>query len=151
TGDAELTTTVDLKIRQLRGLEGSNRIMVNELARLHAFELEASPDRLVERHFPGRDIKFLGQVGRALCGPESDRVVFLTAENGKSGGLIFLAAGDRSGLDLKAVGPEVADCLVGRGGGSTGLFQGKVTCLGKRKKALEIVRQAMAGESVGAD
>ncbi|MEM8997889.1 MAG: alanyl-tRNA editing protein [Acidobacteriota bacterium] len=148
TEDAELAATVRFKLQQIRGLEGAGRSRNAELARLYAVELAASPDRLVERHFPGHDVKFLGQVGRALCGPDSDRVAFLTAENDR-GGMIFLAAGGRSGLDLEPVGPEVAAELDGRGGGSAGHFQGKVNRLGRRETALERVRQAMADESAG--
>jgi alanyl-tRNA synthetase len=56
-----------------------------------------------------------------------------------------LVAGEASGLDLGAVGPEICGILDGRGGGRAPFFQGKASAIGRRNDAVNRLRSIIEG------
>ena len=71
----------------------------------------------------------------AASGLAPDRIALLTAGEGDQGAFV-LCAGEGAAIDLAAAGRKVAEILVGRGGGSGRIFQGKAAALGHRTEAL---------------
>ncbi len=141
--DEGLAPAVEAKLGQLADAQKSLRSAEEELAEARAQALAALRDGVVETHFDGRDLAFLGRVGKAFSSSPSESVAFLTAS--KEGTETFLlAAGGASGADVRALGAAVAEALGGRGGGSGRLFQGKAS-LARRAEALALLRERMGG------
>lgn len=137
--DDELVSSVSARLAQLKDAERAIRNLKEELAASAATALVASPDRVLTAHWPRRDLPFLQGVAREVSGLDAGRIVLLTCGEGEEGAFV-ISAGEESNVDLKGVGPRVAELLEGRGGGSGGIFQGKATRLSRREAAAELLR-----------
>jgi misacylated tRNA(Ala) deacylase len=138
TGDNDLAEVVALRLAREKSLARSNRLLSSELAENAAASLAATAESVVERHWPDQDMGFLQQVGRKLAEANPKARALLTAAGDSE---VFVAvAGKDSGLDLEAVGPDVAELLDGRGGGRGEIFQGKAGSLARRVEAIELLR-----------
>lgn len=144
TGDGELPDIVRLKLEQLQTAHRRVRALEEELADSRAAELASSPQTLVEAHFEGLDGAMLSRLARAVVARAPGKVAFLTASSGEAH-LVVLAAGEKCQLDVPTVGRQVLEVLEGRGGGSGRLVQGKITSLSKRSRAVNLLRDAIAG------
>jgi alanyl-tRNA synthetase len=140
--DEELVTRVESKLAQLREAERSMRALGEALAVASAEALSAREGPILDAHWPGQDLPFLQRVARVALRLAPDRVVLLTAgEEGQ--GVFLLSAGEGAGLDVAAVGPEVAELLGGRGGGSGKIFQGKAGRPSSRDEAVKLLQEAV--------
>lgn len=138
--DDELVARVESKLEQLREAERSVRDLEEALAVAAAEALTARPGRVLEAHWPGRDLPFLQRIAREAARLAPDRVLLLTAgEEGR--GVFLLSAGEAAELDVTAAGPKVAELLGGRGGGSGRIFQGKASRLSSRGQAAKLLRE----------
>lgn len=136
--DDELAAGVTMKIEQLKEAQRGLRQMESELAAASAARLVGTGDRVITAHWPNRTLPFLQQVAREIQAAAPDRVVFLTA--GESEGSFLLGAGEESDFDVAATGPQVAELLDGRGGGSGRLYQGRASNLARRDEVLPILK-----------
>ncbi len=140
--DEALVETLLAKLDQLKGAERQVRHLEHQLVEALVQGMEAQPSGLVDRHLEGRDGAFLQKVARQLVDRDPTRLLFLTSESSGQGWFV-LAAGQGVGLDVAEAGRELAPCLEARGGGSKGIFQGKVGRLEGRAQALELLSQRM--------
>ena len=92
-------------------------------------------EKIASGHWSARDLPFLQRVARELARLAPDRIALLTAGEGDQGAFV-LCAGEGAAIDLAAAGRKVAEILVGRGGGSGRIFQGKATMLTRRADAV---------------
>jgi len=137
--DDDLVDRASVIVAQLKDADRTIRDLEKELAASAAAALVASPGRVLAAHWPRRDLPFLQGVAREVARLDPDRVVLLTGGEGEDGAFV-IGAGERSNMDLTAVGPRVADLFGGRGGGSGGIFQGKATSLSQREAAVDLLR-----------
>ena len=137
--DEGLAPAVEAKLGQLSDAQKALRAAEEELADTKAEALASGGGPVVEAHFDGRDLAFLGRVGKAFSSLPSRGVALLTASK-EGTGTFLLAAGGGSAADLRALGSAVAEALGGRGGGSGRLFQGKAS-LARRAEALTLLRE----------
>ncbi len=137
--DDDLVGSLTARLAQLKDAERAVRNTEEELAVSAAAALVTGPDRVLSGHWDQRDLAFLQSVAREVGRLDPDRVVLLTGGEGEDGAFV-IGAGERTGTDLKAVGPRVADLFGGRGGGSGGIFQGKATRLSQRGVAADLLR-----------
>jgi alanyl-tRNA synthetase len=135
TSDEELAAGVSAKLEQLKDAQRSIRALEEEFGGAVAGALAARPDRLVDGHWPGRDLSFLQRIAREVVRRAPDKCVLLTAGEGEQGAFV-LSAGEQVQVDLVAAGRKVAEILGGRGGGAGRVFQGKVATLSHRNAAL---------------
>jgi len=135
TSDEELAAGVSAKLEQLKDAQRSVRALEEELGGAVAGALAARPDRLVDGHWPGRDLSFLQRIAREVVRLAPDKCALLTAGEGEQGAFV-LSAGEQVQVDLVAAGRKVAEILGGRGGGAGRVFQGKVATLSRRDEAL---------------
>jgi Ser-tRNA(Ala) deacylase AlaX len=142
--DGELAAVAEAKLAELRRTEKALRAAEGELAEALAAALAAAAEAVVEAHWPGRELPFLQQVGRALAAAAPAKTALLTAD-GDSGACFVVAAGAAAGVDVLALGREVAAALGGRGGGSGRLAQGRAPSLAGRAEALRRLRAAAGG------
>jgi len=136
--DDELVSSVSARLAQLKDAERSIRDLKEELAASAASALVAGPERVLTAHWPRRDLPFLQGVAREIALLDPDRVVLLTCGEGEDGAFV-IGAGEDANIDLKAVGPRMAELLGGRGGGSGGIFQGKAGRLSQREAAVALL------------
>lgn len=142
--DEGLVAALEGRLDQLRQAERRIRHLEEAFATTLAAALAARPGPLVEYHADGQDVAFLGRVGRAFTALAPQGVAFLTAV--REGAAYFaLAASPQAGVDLAALGREVAALLEGRGGGSAPVFQGKAGGLKARAECLERLAAGLAG------
>jgi hypothetical protein len=87
---------------------------------------------------------FLQAVGKAMLAARPDQVALLAA-GPREQGYLLIVADARSGLDVAAVGPRVAETVSGRGGGSAPFWQGKATALDRLDQAAAVLREALEG------
>lgn len=133
--DAELGKALEGKLDQLQASQRQVRRLEEELCSLWTEALAAKPEALLEQHFEGRDASFLQQLGRRLLQTAPEKSAFFTAQvDGQSA--FLLVGGPESPRPASELGPEIAQVMEGRGGGSQGLFQGKVPSLSRRPEAL---------------
>ena len=132
--DDELVTGVQAKLQQLKEVRRALRDAEQDLATACAEGLAAGTDPVIVNHWPARTLPFLQAVARELDRLASSRVAFLTAGEGDEGAFL-IAAGEQSSFDVSAAGPQVAEVLGGRGGGSGRVFQGRATALSRREEA----------------
>jgi alanyl-tRNA synthetase len=133
TPDEEIVTAVEARLELGRATEKHMHALEEELAAALAEALVARPDRVVSVHLEGKDAGFLQRLAKRLSA--CDKAVLLTASAGEQG-FFVLVAGEGLGLDVQAVGREMAEAMGGRGGGSGRTFQGKVATLAGRGAAL---------------
>ena len=136
--DAGLAEATAAKLAQLvealRALKGTEE----ELAEAKAEALAAAGGVVVDAHFEGRDLAFLGRVAKRFTELPTAGLAFLSGSR-DGGGVFVLAAGGTSTADVRTLGAAVAERLDGRGGGSGKLFQGKGSLL-RREEALSLLR-----------
>jgi alanyl-tRNA synthetase len=137
--DDELVARVSTRLDQLKVAERSIRALKAELASASAAALLGQDGPVLTGHWPERDLPFLQAVARAVATLAEDRVVFLTCGEADAGAFV-VGAGPGTDLDLPEAGRRVADLLGGRGGGASGIFQGKATRLDRRDEAAELLR-----------
>jgi Ser-tRNA(Ala) deacylase AlaX len=141
TSDDELVAGLATKLEQLKDALHAARELEEELATASAQVLAAAPGRALSAHWPRRDLPFLQRVTREVVRLAPDRVVVLTAGEGEQGAFV-LGAGERTAIDVPAVGRGIAELLGGRGGGAGRVFQGKATRLANRDQAVTFVAGA---------
>jgi len=83
-------------------------------------------------HREGADLNFLKSIASAVQASAPDQTILLT------GAGVFLLAGVAD--VVSAVGPTVAGLLSGRGGGSGGRFQGRMTSMARIDDCLRLLR-----------
>ncbi len=141
--DDDIAAVAAAKLEQLQAAEKRTRGLEEELADALAVALAASPDRLVSAHFEGKDATFLQALARRLATTAPAKVALLTASDGARS-FFAVAVGEEIGLDVQAVGREVAALLAGRGGGAGRVFQGKAGSLAGREGAVARLRDLAA-------
>ncbi len=139
TSDEEMVAGVAAKLEQLKEAQRAVRALEEELAAAAAQGLVAAPGRVVTAHWARRDLPFLLRVAREIERLAPDRIALLTAGEGERGAFL-LAAGERAGADVPALGRKVAEVLGGRGGGSGRSFQGKAERLSRRAEAAALLQ-----------
>lgn len=133
--DAEFPDLVATKLARLKDALRRERDLADRLADAMADALLARPEPVVEAHFEDLDATFLARVGRRFAAGAGPRLAFLTA-TGPKGGAFLLAKTSSCPTDLKALGPEIANLLGGKGGGAGQTFQGQAPSLANRAAAL---------------
>ena len=136
--DAALAEATAAKLAQLGDAQKALKGAEEELAEAKAEALAAAELPVVDAHFEGRDLSFLGRVARRFTELPTSGLAFLTGMR-DGGGFFVLAGGGASTADVRSLGAAVAELLAGRGGGSGKLFQGKAT-LERRGEALSFLR-----------
>jgi Ser-tRNA(Ala) deacylase AlaX len=142
SGDDDLAGVMGIRLAREKSLARANRVLAGELARHVATDLAASDEPVADGHWDDRDMDFLQTVARRFAEVAPAKRALLTASN-EDGSVFVIVAGLESGLDLEAVGPEVAEVLGGRGGGRAPIFQGKAERLENRERALQILVKGM--------
>jgi alanyl-tRNA synthetase len=142
--DDELPQVIALRIEREKALARESRRLLEELAAATAEALAARPEAVVAAHWPARDMAFLQALGKALVASVPERVALLAA-GPAADGVFLIVAGEGSGLDLEAAGPEVARTLGGRGGGRAPFWQGKATTLDRLDEATAALRRRLEG------
>ena len=142
TSADELVTAATARLDELKDAMRRMRAFESSLIDQAAAGLVARGNGVVEAHFKGMDGGFLQKIARRFADSAGSRVALLTAASDK-GNFFVLAAGEECPLDVTTVGPEVADILGGRGGGSGQFFQGKATSLETRSAALAFLREQL--------
>ena len=137
--DDGLVAALAARLEQQRDLEKRLRTLEEELLEGVVAQAAAAPERLVERHFDGRDAAFLQRAGRQLAALAPGKACFLTASQGNQH-YFLIAAGDQCALNPATLGREAAGLLGARGGGSGRLFQGKAPALEGRAQVLARLR-----------
>lgn len=138
TSDDELVAGVAAKLQQLKDAQRAARELEEGLATASAEALVARHARVLAAHWPRRDLPFLQRVAREIDRLAPDRVVFLTCGEGEEGAFL-VGAGERTTINVSAVGRRVAELLGGRGGGSGRIFQGKASQLSHREDAAKLL------------
>jgi len=142
TSAEELVSAATTRLDELKDAMRRMRAFEASLIDQAAEGLVARGNGVVEAHFKGMDGAFLQKIARRFAETAGSRIALLTAASDK-GNFFVLAAGEECPLDVAVVGPEVAEILGGRGGGSGRFFQGKAGSLELREKALEILRAGL--------
>lgn len=133
--DDELGKALEGKLEQLQASQRQVRRLEEELCALWAASLTARPEARIDQHFEGRNPAFLQQLGRTLLQAAPGKAAFLTCHS-EGQAAFLLVGGPEAPQQASALGPEIAQLLGGRGGGSQGLFQGKAASLVQRAEAL---------------
>jgi alanyl-tRNA synthetase len=133
--DDELAVGIQAKLDHLKEAQRAIRTLEEELAVEAARAMATGGEKIASGHWPARDLPFLQRVARELARLAPDRIALLTAGEGDQGAFV-LCAGEGAAIDLAAAGRKVAEILVGRGGGSGRIFQGKATLLTRRADAV---------------
>ena len=133
--DDELAEAIELKLGQLKTAARRYRVLERRLAEAVAEALIAQPDAVLEAHFEDSDAGLLQQIARRFTASQHSGLAFLTA-SGEKGSFFLIAAGGCCNVDLRSVGPGIAEILGGRGGGPGNLYQGKAESMTGRKTAL---------------
>ena len=133
--DDDLPDLVELRLGREKQLARDHKRLVAKLAVAEAEHLAASDNPVVAAHWEDRDLSFLQEVGKKLFEIAPGRVALLTVGS-KGDGAFLVVAGDASGLDLGAAGPEICAILDGRGGGRAPFFQGRAGAIDRREVAV---------------
>ena len=142
--DDDLPDLVELRLGREKQLARDHRRLVAKLAVAEAERLAASDEPVVAAHWEDRDLPFLQEVGKNLVEIAPGRVALLTVGS-RGDGAFLVVAGDASGLDLGAVGPEICAILDGRGGGRAPFFQGRARAVDRREVAVgQLARDVVA-------
>jgi alanyl-tRNA synthetase len=147
-GDEELVGLAGQKLEQLAVLRRAARHNEERLALLEAESLGralGARGGAAEAHFAEADAAFLQRVARRFA-ERYPRGVLLVTGGGAGAGSFALAGGGESGVDLAALGAQVAALLDGRGGGRPPVFQGKAESLARRDEAVRLVRATQGGD-----
>jgi Ser-tRNA(Ala) deacylase AlaX len=140
--DEDLIEVAARKAERLEEAERRQRGLVRELAAAAAEALLAGGERVLTRHYQGRDAAFLQEIARTIAAVEGPRLALLTA--GEPGSLAFVLASTTStGVDLRSLGARTAELLGGRGGGAGTVYQGKATSLARAAEARELLERAL--------
>ena len=134
--DDELAIGIQARLDQLKEAQRAIRTLEEELAVEAARAMAAGGEKIASGHWSARDLPFLQRVARELARLAPDRIALLTVGEGDQGAFV-LCAGEGASIDLTAAGRKVAEILVGRGGGSGRIFQGKATMLTRRADAVD--------------
>ncbi len=134
----QLAEVIRLKLEQLAQAQRQARRFMMETARYRAERLVATTGGLADDHFEEMDLRFLQVVGREAIRLAPEKVVFLTCGREEKAAFV-LAAAAGSGVSVAEIGPEVAELLGGRGGGSGVMFQGKARSLDARPDVLALL------------
>ncbi|MEM7417995.1 MAG: alanyl-tRNA editing protein, partial [Gemmatimonadota bacterium] len=121
--DAEIVDATASKLSQLKDAHRKLRQTEGAYAEVLGTTLAAERPPLIHEHWPDRELGFLQQVARSVCGASPATTCFFTA--GEKDGSFLVAIGSDGTLDLSSVGPEVAELLAGKGGGRGDVFQGR--------------------------
>jgi Ser-tRNA(Ala) deacylase AlaX len=139
TSDEELVAAVTARLDQIKDAQRVIRGLEEELALEAARVLATGAEKVTSAHWDLHDLPFLQRVAREFVRLSPNRLALLTAGEGAQGSFV-LVVGDQLPLDVTAAGRQVAEILVGRGGGSGRMFQGKATVLSHRDDALARLR-----------
>ena len=142
TSAEELVSVATLRLEELRDAMRRMRAFESSLIDQAAEGLISRGEGVVEAHFKGMDGAFLQKIARRFAASAGARVALMTAAS-DDGNFFVLAAGEECPLDVTVAGPEVAEVLGGRGGGSRQFFQGKAGSLEKRSAALALLREQL--------
>jgi Ser-tRNA(Ala) deacylase AlaX len=148
TSAEELVSAATMRLDELKDAMRRARAFESSLIDQAAEGLMARGEGVVDAHFKGVDGGFLQKIGRRFAAEAGARIALLTAA-GDKGNFFVLAAGEECEVDVAGVGPEVADLLGGRGGGSGQFFQGKAGSLERREQALEQLRAELLQRGEG--
>ena len=143
TSAEELVSAATTRLDELKDAMRRMRAFESSLIDQAAEGLIASGDGIVEAHFKGMDGAFLQKIARRFAESADSRIALLTAASDQ-GSFFVLAAGEACPLDVSVAGPEVAEILGGRGGGSGQFFQGKAGSLEERAAALTLLQDQLA-------
>jgi alanyl-tRNA synthetase len=132
--DEELVAGVESRLRQLKDAHRVIRDLEDGLAVACAEGLVGRTESVTFAHWPDRDLPFLQRVAKEMSRLAPERAVLLTCGAGDEGAFL-VGAGERSPVEVAVVGPQVAEVLAGRGGGSGRVFQGRATRLSRRGDA----------------
>lgn len=146
TSGEELVETARARIGTLKETARALRRANEELAEARAGALALDPHPVVEAHFEDVDGGFLQRLARRLVEQAPTKTVLLTS-SGDSGLLFLVASGAASGIEAGVVGPDVADILGGRGGGSGAVFQGKAPASDKTPEAVRLLEALASGNA----
>ncbi|XP_065838893.1 alanyl-tRNA editing protein Aarsd1-like [Oscarella lobularis] len=113
------------------------RLQLREIAELLAYKYLHAEEKetIVCVHRDDGDIEFMNVLAGELV-PHG--ILCLISVGPEKGAGQFLLAGPDA--LVASLGPKVAECLQGKGGGRKGRFQGKATKLSERKKAEDLIR-----------
>ena len=142
TSDDEVLSGVQLKLEQLAKERRSRRGLEDRLAEAMVDELLGRQQDLVDVHLEMAQASLLRRIAEGYVEGAGRSIAFLTADH-EDGGLFVLAVGEGVGIDLRSTGQKVADVLGGRGGGSGKIFQGKISSLEARDRAMAILRRTL--------
>jgi Ser-tRNA(Ala) deacylase AlaX len=148
TSAEELVSAATMRLDELKDAMRRARVFESSLIDQAAEGLMARGEGVVDAHFKGVDGGFLQKIGRRFAAEAGARIALLTAA-GDKGTFFVLAAGEQCPVDVAGVGPEVADILGGRGGGSGQFFQGKAGSLEGRDQALKLLRDELSQHGEG--
>ena len=139
--DGELAGIVELKLAQLKAVQGQVRALRERLARRIAEELAAMEGPVVARRFD--EAGELGAVAAALAGfPGGSAFLLLGAD-----GTFALALGEDVPADAGELGQLTADVLDVRGGGRGRLFRGKAQRPERLDEAARVLEEILAARS----
>ncbi len=142
TSAEELVSAATTRLDELKDAMRRMRAFESSLIDQAAEGLAARGDGVVEAHFKGMDGAFLQKIARRFADSAGSRIALLTAASDK-GNFFVLAAGEDCPIDVGVAGPELAEILGGRGGGSGQFFQGKAGSLEKRGAALAFLQEQL--------
>ena len=142
SAEADLLEVAALKIEQLAESRRHARHLQTLLAAARVDSLAAAEGAIVCAHFDDADGGLLQQVGRQLVERAPAKACLLTA-SGEKGSFFLVATGEANPLEAARVGPGVAECLGGRGGGAGAVFQGKAASLEGRDQAESMLREEL--------
>eukprot|EP00118_Oscarella_pearsei_P010240 m.62153 g.62153 ORF g.62153 m.62153 type:complete len:414 (+) comp35043_c0_seq7:278-1519(+) len=114
------------------------RLHLREIAELLAFKYlhEDIKDTVVCAHREDGDIEFMNVLANKLV-PQGI-LCFITVGSDKGAGQFLLAGHDDQ---VASLGPKVAKCLNGKGGGRKGRYQGKAANLSEKQQAENLIRE----------
>ena len=143
TGDDDIVASVGRKLDQLQQARRSLRSLEKQLAELIVDGLTEMGDRLVDLHLAGPDSILLRPIVERFAKRARGQVALLTADS-EDGSLFALVVGKDSPLDLRRAGADIAEALVGRGGGAGQIYQGKARSLEHRARAVSLLETLLA-------
>jgi len=136
--DEELVPSLEAKLEQLKEAERRIRALEDEITAAVVESLSARSERILSRHFEGKDAGFIQKAARQLVAVAPGKVVFFTAGSEGSFGFV-LAAGEAAEIDVARHGKEIALLMEAKGGGAKGFFQGRAASLARRSDAMALL------------
>lgn len=146
TGNEDLVAMTAGKLDRLQQAERRIKALQRQVAEQAARQLSSGGGPVAEAHFQDADPGFLQQIGRQFVRTAGNGVALLTA-SGSKGDFFLLVAGPDSEVDLRRIGPPIAELLQGRGGGSDSMFQGKAGSLAGRAEAMVLLAENLRRHS----